>query len=76
MGAVTLLAARLRSALGDETPESAKLFAMETLTATSLDVIHDARSRPRRWPAARTRTPWIMARRRRRSTAASAPPTA
>ena len=41
MGAVTLLAARLRSAFGDETPESAKMFAMETLTATSLDVIHE-----------------------------------
>ena len=39
--AVTQLAATLRTKLGDETSESAKVFAMDTLAATSLDVIHE-----------------------------------
>jgi tetratricopeptide (TPR) repeat protein/tRNA A-37 threonylcarbamoyl transferase component Bud32 len=37
--AVTRLAATIRTALGDETSESAQMFAMETLNARSLDVI-------------------------------------
>ena len=37
--AVTRMAARIRTVLGDETSESAQLFAMETLNARSLDVI-------------------------------------
>ena len=41
MTAVTSLAAVLRKGLGDETSESAKRFAMETLSTTSLDVIHE-----------------------------------
>ena len=41
MTAVTHLAATLRTDLGDETSESAKVFAMDTLAATSLDVIHE-----------------------------------
>lgn len=35
----TRLAARLRRALGDETSESAQLFAMRTISATSLDAV-------------------------------------
>jgi len=35
----TRLMARIRSALGDETPESAQLFAMRSVSASSLDVI-------------------------------------
>jgi len=41
IGAVTRLAGVLRKGLGDETSESAKRFAMETLSTTSLDVIHE-----------------------------------
>ena len=41
LGAVTKLAATVRTALGDDTSGSAQLFAMETLSATSLDVVHD-----------------------------------
>ena len=37
--AVTRLASTIRTELGDETSESAQLFAMETLNARSLDVI-------------------------------------
>jgi len=37
----TKLAAGVRRALGDETPESTKRFAMETLSATSLPVVHE-----------------------------------
>jgi eukaryotic-like serine/threonine-protein kinase len=37
--AVTRLASTLRTAFGDETSESARMFAMETLNARSLDVI-------------------------------------
>ena len=37
--ALTRLAATIRTALGDETSESAQLFAMETLNARSLEVI-------------------------------------
>src|SRR5262249_27869966 len=39
--AATKLAAAVRKALGDDTSESAQIFAMEQLTATSLDVIHE-----------------------------------
>ena len=39
--AATRLAATVRTALGDETSESAQMFAMETLNARSLDVIHE-----------------------------------
>jgi tetratricopeptide (TPR) repeat protein len=41
LGLATKLAAQVRSALGDETPESTKRFAMETLSATSLPVVHE-----------------------------------
>jgi len=41
LGAVTKLAATVRKALGDDDSGSAKLFAMETLSATSLDVVRD-----------------------------------
>ncbi len=37
--AVTRIAASIRTDLGDETSESAQMFAMETLNARSLDVI-------------------------------------
>jgi len=37
----TKLAAAVRKALGDDTSESVQRFAMETLTATSLEAIHD-----------------------------------
>jgi eukaryotic-like serine/threonine-protein kinase len=37
--AVTRMAANIRTDLGDETSESAQMFAMETLNARSLDVI-------------------------------------
>jgi tetratricopeptide (TPR) repeat protein len=37
----TKLASAVRQALGDDTSESAQLFAMDTLTATSLEAIHD-----------------------------------
>ena len=39
----TRLATTVRTALGDETSESAQMFAMETLNARSLDVIHECR---------------------------------
>jgi len=38
---VTRLASAVRTALGDEASESAQMFAMETLTAQSLDVIQN-----------------------------------
>jgi tetratricopeptide (TPR) repeat protein len=37
----TRLAAAVRQALGDDTPDSDKRFAMETLSATSLEVVRD-----------------------------------
>ena len=37
----TRLATTVRTALGDETSQSAQMFAMETLNARSLDVIHE-----------------------------------
>jgi tetratricopeptide (TPR) repeat protein len=39
--AVTKLAAGIRKALGDDTSESAQRFALETLTATSLEAVHE-----------------------------------
>jgi tetratricopeptide (TPR) repeat protein len=39
LGVATSLAARVREALGDDTSGSAKRFATETLSATSLDVV-------------------------------------
>jgi len=36
----TKLATRVRKALGDETSSSAQIFAMDTLSTTSLDVVH------------------------------------
>ena len=39
LGEAANLAAAVRRALGDETPDSDKRFAMETLSATSLDVV-------------------------------------
>jgi eukaryotic-like serine/threonine-protein kinase len=39
--AATKLAAAIRSALGDTTSESDKRFAMETLSATSLEAVHE-----------------------------------
>lgn len=53
LGAVTDLAIRLRDALGDDTSDSGRRFAMETLSSTSLDVVRsyaramDALSRSR-----------------------------
>jgi tetratricopeptide (TPR) repeat protein len=41
LGMVTNMAGRIRSALGDDMPESAKRFSMETLSAASLDVVRD-----------------------------------
>jgi tetratricopeptide (TPR) repeat protein len=41
LGAVTKLAGNVREALGDDTSGSARLFATETLSATSLEVVHD-----------------------------------
>jgi len=38
---VTKIASKVRTALGDETSESAQRFAMETLSATSLEAIHE-----------------------------------
>jgi hypothetical protein len=38
---VTKVAAAVRKALGDATSESAQMFAMETLTATSLEAVHE-----------------------------------
>jgi tetratricopeptide (TPR) repeat protein len=39
--AAAKLAGRVRKALGDDTSESAQRFAMETLTATSLEAVHE-----------------------------------
>ncbi|HSP90601.1 MAG TPA: protein kinase, partial [Vicinamibacterales bacterium] len=39
LGVATSLASRVREALGDDTSDSAKRFAMETLSATSLEVV-------------------------------------
>ena len=41
LGVATNLAGAVRKALGDETPDSDKRFAMETLSATSLDVVRE-----------------------------------
>jgi len=41
LGVATSLAARVREALGDDTSDSAKRFAMDTLSATSLEVIRE-----------------------------------
>jgi eukaryotic-like serine/threonine-protein kinase len=41
LGVTTELAGDIRRALGDDTSDSAQRFAMETLSAASLDVIHD-----------------------------------
>jgi tetratricopeptide (TPR) repeat protein len=41
LSVATGLASAIREALGDETPESDRRFAMETLSATSLDVVRD-----------------------------------
>jgi predicted Zn-dependent protease/predicted Ser/Thr protein kinase len=38
---VTKVASAVRKALGDDTSESAQRFAMETLTATSLEAVHE-----------------------------------
>ena len=45
LGVTTNLVASVRKALGDDTSDSAQLFAMQTLSATSLDVVrHFARA--------------------------------
>ena len=41
LGVATTLAAGVREALGDNTSDSAQRFAMETLTATSLDAVRE-----------------------------------
>jgi tetratricopeptide (TPR) repeat protein/predicted Ser/Thr protein kinase len=41
LSATTKLASAVRKALGDDTSESAQRFAMETLTATSLEAVHE-----------------------------------
>ena len=41
LGVTTRLATTVRQALGDDTSDSAQRFAMETLSATSLDVVRD-----------------------------------
>jgi len=41
LGVATKLASTVRTALGDTTSESAQLFAMDALSATSLDVVHE-----------------------------------
>ncbi len=41
LSAVTKIAATVRTALGDNTSESAQRFAMETLSAGSLDAVHE-----------------------------------
>ncbi len=41
LAATTELASEVRRALGDDTSDSAQRFAMETLSAASLDVVHD-----------------------------------
>jgi hypothetical protein len=37
----TKLASAVRKALGDDTSEAAQRFSMETLTATSLEAVHE-----------------------------------
>ena len=41
LAAVTKIAATIRTAMGDHTSESAQRFAMETLSAGSLDAVHE-----------------------------------
>ena len=41
LGVATKLATAIRKALGDETPDGEKRFAMETLSATSLEVVRE-----------------------------------
>ena len=41
LGVTTELASEVRRALGDDTSDSAQRFAMETLSAASLEVVHD-----------------------------------
>jgi tetratricopeptide (TPR) repeat protein len=41
LGVVTTLAARVRQALGDDTSDSAQRFAMDTLSATSIEVVRE-----------------------------------
>jgi serine/threonine protein kinase/tetratricopeptide (TPR) repeat protein len=41
LGVATKLATAVREALGDDTSDSAQRFAMETLSATSLEAVHD-----------------------------------
>src|SRR5262249_39589227 len=41
LGVATRLATSIREALGDDTSDTAQRFAMETLSATSLDVVRD-----------------------------------
>src|SRR5262249_8951832 len=41
LGVATKLATSIREALGDDTSDTAQRFAMDTLSATSLDVVHD-----------------------------------
>ncbi len=41
LGAVTKLATTIRQALGDDTSDSAQRFAMDTLSATSIEVVRD-----------------------------------
>ncbi|PYR16575.1 MAG: hypothetical protein DMF94_27440 [Acidobacteria bacterium] len=41
LSTATKLATAVRKALGDDTSDSAQRFAMETLSATSLDVVHE-----------------------------------
>ena len=51
--AVTELAATIRTALGDETSSSAQLFAMDTLSATSLDVVRLYAAATEAWSGAK-----------------------
>jgi tetratricopeptide (TPR) repeat protein len=41
LGVATSLASKIREALGDDTSDSAKRFAMDTLSATSLEVVRE-----------------------------------
>ena len=41
LGAMTKLASTVRQALGDDTSDSAQRFAMDTLSATSIEVVRD-----------------------------------
>ncbi|MBI4886241.1 MAG: protein kinase [Acidobacteria bacterium] len=47
--AVTEMAASIRTALGDDTSESAQLFAMDTLSATSLEVVRQYAAATEAW---------------------------